>query len=221
MREAAAKDPLAAARALTASGHQLAGILPKTIDYLSEASRKVMLETISLFEALGIRYELAPRLQGEPGIARELVFAIDGTDRHGVRTRVASGGRVGDAKNGPTVPTVGMAIALPAAIEAREIAAAPTPSCYVVHVGEAAKLKAFGLLDSLWRSHIALGQALLATSIQDQMQKAVESGASYLAIVGQREALDNTAIVRNVATQIQETLPFDRVAPRLARRATA
>jgi histidyl-tRNA synthetase len=216
VRETASKDPGAAARMLQEVLHPLAEALPKTIDYLSETSRKVMLETISLFEALGIRYELAPRLQGEPGISRELLFAIDGMDRSGKRARIASGGRVGDARAGSPVPAVGMAVALPDTIDARDMGEVAMPACYVVHVGEAAKLKAFGLLDALWRSHIALGQALLATSIQEQMQKASSSGAKYLAIVGQREALDNTAIVRNVATQIQETIPFDRVAARLS-----
>jgi histidyl-tRNA synthetase len=217
IRDSATKDVSAAARSLADAGHPLAESLPKTIDYLSEASRKVMLETISLFEALNLRYELAPRLPSELELSRELVFAIEGTDRKGVRTRVASGGRIGDAKPGSLPPAVGMAVALPESVNARDLSDAPAPICYVVHVGEAAKLKAFGLLNALWHSHIALDQALLATSIQEQMQKAHSSGAKYLAIVGQREALDNTVILRNVATQIQETVPFDRVVARLAR----
>lgn len=217
IRDAAAKDVSVALRLLEAAEHPLVDTLPRTIDYLSESSRKVMLETISLFEALEVRYELAARLPCEPGISRELVFAIEGTDRAGKRVRVASGGRIGDTRGTAGAPAVGMAVALPDDLGTRGMPEGAQPSCYVVHVGEAAKLKAFALIDSLWHAHITLGQALMVTTIQDQMQKAAGSGARYLAIIGQREALDNTAIVRTVATQLQETIPFDRVSARLAR----
>lgn len=217
IRDLAAKEVNAAARALQKTHRPLAEALPKTIDYLSEGSRKVMLETISLFETLSIPYELAPRLYGELGISRELVFAIEGNDMKGVRTMIASGGRIGDARTGSLFPAVGIAVALPDPIDVRGVDVATAPICYVVHVGEAAKLKAFGLLDALWRSRITLGQALMVTTIQEQMQRAANSGAPYLAIVGQREALDNTTIIRSVATQIQEVIPFDRVAMRLSR----
>lgn len=215
LKELGAKDPQAAMRSLIESGSPLADILPKTIDYLSEPSRRVMLETIALLESLGIRYELAPRLPVEPLISRELVFAIDGTDPKGTRMRIASGGRVGDPKTGSPV-SVGIAVALPDTLTVKSHDTAPI-SCYVVHVGEAAKIKAFGLLESLWRSRIALGQALLVDTVQEQMRRAAESGARYLAIIGQREALDETVIVRTVATQLQETIPLDRVPSRLAR----
>lgn len=219
IREIAGKDPLAAARALEAAEHPLATSLPKTIDYLSEPSRKVMLETVSLLEALQIAFELAPALAGEPGISREIVFAIDGTNRKGERMRIASGGRIGDLRRADSLPAVGIAVALPDHhLDARDIEWAPSsPVCYVVHIGEAAKLKAFSLLESLWRSRVDLGQALLIDTIQEQMRRATESGAKYLAIVGQREALDGTAIVRNIVTQIQETIPASHVAKRLAR----
>jgi histidyl-tRNA synthetase len=84
-------------------------------------------------------------------------------------------------------------------------------------VGEAAKLKAFQLLGSLWNAHIALDQALLASTIEQQMQYAQKSGAKYVTIIGQREALDETAIVRNAATQLQETLPLDKMITKLSK----
>lgn len=216
--EVSAKDHVAASRLLIESEHPLAGSLPRTIDHLSESSRKIMLETISLFESLEIRYELEPRLPYAPDIQHELIFAIAGTDPKGNIVTVASGGRIREeSKRKEQADMVGMSVSLNEQIDARAARGALIPACFVVHVGEAAKLKAFTLLDSLWRAHVALGQALLADTVTEQMARAAESGAKYVAIIGQREALDETVIIKNMATEFQETISREKLIGRMSR----
>lgn len=213
------KDPDGAAAETVRMEHELAELLPRTIDCLSEPSRRIMLETIALFEKLGIAYELEPRLPYTPDVNRELVFAIEGEDKRGNTVRIAQGGRFDpDVKKGaPPQEFVGISVSVPEQIDARRAKDAPLPACFVIHVGEAAKLKAFMLLDSLWRAHISLGQALLAETIAEQMQRAQESQAQYIAIVGQREALDGTVIMKNAATELQETVPIEKLIAKLGR----
>ncbi len=197
--------------------------IPRTIDYLSESSRKIMLETIDLFEKLEITYELDPNLASTPDVNHELVFAIVGKNKKGEEVQVATGGRLEKPpkrnqkkeKNAPEF--IGMNVFVPDQVTIRKNEIAPTPACFVVHVGEAAKIKAFTLLDALWRAHISLGQALLDDTIQDQMEKVTESKAKYMAIIGQREALDNTVIVKNMTTQLQETVPLEKLVSRMGR----
>lgn len=216
IKELAATDPDAAVVELGNSDHPLKDALPRTIDYLSESSRKIMLETISLLETLEITYDLEPRLAFTPEVNRELVFAIEGADKKGERHIIASGGKYQeDKKDGTSI--VGIAVSVPETLEARDLAEPPAPACFVVHIGEAAKLKSFNLLDTLWRAHVDLDQAILTASIQDQMQLAKDSKVKYIAIVGQREALDGTAILKNASTQLQETLPVDKLVSRLSR----
>jgi histidyl-tRNA synthetase len=214
-------DPDQAIHIISESDHALATSLPRTIDYLSEPSRKVMLETIALLEKLAIPYELSPRLAYIPETHKEVVFAIEGSNKKGERVIVASGGRFeeqsGTRDKKETESVMGIAIAVPETLDARSMRVDETPTCFVVHVGEAAKLKAFQLLGSLWNAHIALDQALLASTIEQQMQYAQKSGAKYVTIIGQREALDETAIVRNAATQLQETLPLDKMITKLSK----
>jgi len=212
------KDPDGAVRALIDAEHPLTASLPRTIDYLSESSRKIMLETIALFESLGIEYALDPRLTSTPAVQHELVFAVEGIDRKGNAVRVATGGRIREEiKKKDKTDIVGMSIAFNEQLDIRGDKSGAPPACFVVHIGEAAKLRAFTLLDSLWRAHIALGQALLADTIQVQMERASGSGAKYIAIVGQREALDNTVILKNTATQLQETIPIEKLIGRISR----
>jgi histidyl-tRNA synthetase len=215
-------NPDEAVHTISESASPLKESLPRTIDFLSEPSRKVMLETISLLESLNIPYELNPRLSYIPGVNRELVFGIEGSDKKGNRHLIASGGRFetekktkDNKKHEPNI--IGIAVNIPEPIDARDMSTRELPTCFVVHVGEAAKLKAFTLLDSLWRAQIALSQAILMESIQNQMELAQQSGAKYITIVGQREALDGTAILKNVSTQFQETMTTDKLVSRLAK----
>ena len=84
-------------------------------------------------------------------------------------------------------------------------------------MGDAAKLKAFTVMEALWRANVSVQEALMADSLRDQMERGKMLNAKYIAIIGQREALDNTVIVRNVATGIQGPIPLDKLAPMLAR----
>ncbi len=212
LKSKSASDPDSVYRELLLRKDPLMDKAPRTIDYLSENSRKVMMETLSFFESVGIGYAIDARLSTDPSVAGDLVFAIDATDKTGARIRIATGGRfeTDSKKNGP-VEKVATAITLALTKQVRLDAVEQAPNCFVVHVGEAAKLKAFILLESLWKSHVSVTQSLMADNFREQIEKGKLSGAKYLAIMGQREALDSTIIVRNIATQMQSTLPLEKL----------
>ncbi len=209
-KESATKDPDAAYRALLASDDSLRERLPRPIDYLSENSRKVMMDTLALFESVGIAYTLAPHLPSAPGIESELLFAVTGMQK-GVRSVVAEGGRFDEFANKKIGATaaVGIAVTVPQEVELDE--EFEQAQCYVVHVGEAAKLKAFTLLEALWRARVSVRQALLAETLREQMERAKMLGVPYIAIIGQREALDNTVIVRSSTSQMQASVTVDKL----------
>ncbi len=172
-----------------------------------------MLETLSLFESVGISYTIEPRMDGNSGLRTELVFVIEATGKTGEKIRVAEGGRYDEATRkhygvNAESPTA-VSISLPRSVDLDTPDRAP--SCFVVHVGDAAKLRAFTLLEALWRAHISVTQVLMADNFRDQIEHGKSSGAKHLAIIGQREALDNTIIIRNTATQMQVTVPMDKL----------
>lgn len=216
-------DPDAAYRELLTRKDPLMEKAPRTIDYLSENSRKAMLETLSFFEAVGIGYTIDARLHTEAGVTGDLVFAIDAADKSGERIRIATGGRFENETKKAGLPegrtATALTLSLSKALRLDEMQQAP--NCFVVHVGDAAKLKAFTLLESLWKAHVAVTQTLMSDNFRDQIEKGRLSGAKYLAIIGQREALDSTIIVRNVATQMQTTLPLDKLESYVLRGARA
>ncbi len=198
-------------------GGDLAERLPKPIDFLSENSRKTMVEALHLFEEVGIQYELVPHLPSENGVHAELLFAISGVNAKSERVIVATGGRMDELmkKHSPTGHSVGIALTVPETLEFEPHEG--QLSCFVVHVGEAAKLKAFQLTESLWRANVALEEALLSETLREQMDDAKARRARYIAIIGQREALDNTVIVRNRESGMQQVLAQDKLAAHVSR----
>lgn len=208
----AAHDPDGVYRELLLRKDPFIERAPRAIDYLSENSRKLMLETLSFFESVGIAYTIDARLHGEVGVNGELVFAIEASEKDGTRVRLATGGRFdNDVKKNWGIAAesaTAISISVPKSIRADELEEAP--ACFVVHVGDAAKLKAFTLLEALWRAHISVSQAFLSDNFREQIEKGRISGTKYLGIIGQREALDKSVLVRNMATQMQVTLPLDK-----------
>ena len=55
-------------------------------------------------------------------------------------------------------------------------------------------------------------------TLKEQMEKAKSDNAQYIAIVGQREALDNTVILRNANTQMQFPLALDKLAAAVSKK---
>ncbi|OGG43471.1 hypothetical protein A2841_02500 [Candidatus Kaiserbacteria bacterium RIFCSPHIGHO2_01_FULL_48_10] len=218
-REATLRDPEQGYHEMIENNDPLLERAPKTIDYLSENSRKTMLDSLALFEAVGIPYALEPRLLGLPHTHTELLFAIEGTNRHGARSRVAAGGRFDDymKREARGDMAVSMSIEVEDDVEPRTSADA-IPSCYVVHVGDAAKLCAFTALETLWKANLLVGETLLSETLRDQIDRAKASKTKYIAIIGQREALDRTVIVRNTSNQLQIVMPLEKLATHVARR---
>ncbi len=214
-----ARDPEGAYRTILMTEPTLVERLPRPIDHLSESSRKIMTETLALFEAVGINYTLEAHLPSTAGTHGELLFAIHGTSAKGVRTLVASGGRLDEyyKKNEKSAVghAVGISLTVPGTIETEPPDV--QVQCFVVHVGEAARLRAFSLLEALWRAHVALSQALLAEGLREQIDKSKSSKAQYVAIIGQRETLDGTVIVRNASTQSQTSVPVEKLVAAVTR----
>lgn len=218
MHKRAQQDPEALYRDLLRDGGEMAEKLPRPIDYLSENSRKTMVDTLQLFESVGIEYELRPHLPAARGVHAELLFAISAVDTKGGRIIAATGGRLDELmkKSGAVSGhSVGLSVTVPEVVDVEPVS--EKIACFVVHVGDAAKLKSFAMLDALSRADIAVREALLAESLRDQMDEAKRVGSKYIAIVGQREALDGTVLVRNVDTGVQQSIPREKLVTLLTR----
>ena len=92
------------------------------------------------------------------------------------------------------------------------------PKVFLVQLGDLAKKKSFRIMEDLRRAGIAMSESLGRDSIRSQLKIADRLGAEFAIIIGQKEALDDTAIVREMSSGIQETIPRERLIETLKRK---
>lgn len=140
--------------------------------------------------------------------------------------RLAEGGRVSAAAGliaGKEVHAVAGTL-FPAAVERymeRHGSVSPAPleeGVFLAQLGDLAKRKSLTLLESLRSGGIGVKESLGRDSIKAQLKIAERLGSRYALIVGQKEALDNTVIVREVESGIQETVPQEKLIDFLKRK---
>jgi histidyl-tRNA synthetase len=211
--ECAKKDVFSAAE-LMASRDEYDG-LPSATDHLSEASRKHFESVLEYLEATETSYELAPHLLSRGGVWSETCFEVAAGD-----TVRAWGSRYLDLarhfwKGAPS--SVGAVIRI--TTEAKSVIPAlkekKGPRFVFVHIGDEAKRESIKMADTLRRAHIPLTQALGVESLTEQMRFADELNPRYLIIMGRKEALERSVILRERSSHTESLIPFDGLVDQL------
>jgi histidyl-tRNA synthetase len=133
---------------------------------------------------------------------------------------IAGGGRydylgkmLGSKKD---IPAIGMAIGVDRVVESSWYAKLSPrimkkPKIYFIQLGFDAKLKSLNILEILRKAKVPIVQSLSKDSLGSQLAIAEQLGTPYTLIFGQKEALENSVIVRDMATRSQETVSLDNL----------
>jgi histidyl-tRNA synthetase len=208
-RQHAAKDPLALYACLQNECRTVALDGPHAINYLSERSRAHFKSLLEQLEGLGVSYELDDFLASPQREARTL-FVIDLPGQDGT-VLAAQGGRyeeavVSGAKKDAPKARASIFFRKRSAEKEYSAPAPAKPRLYFVQLGDRARMRGLLVLDQLRHAHINVGQSFDAKALSPQLARAREMGVSYLLIMGEREALDGTVIVRHASDSAQTTV---------------
>ena len=80
---------------------------------------------------------------------------------------------------------------------------------WLVQLGDLARRKVLKVFDKLIDTDITVGESLGRGSIKSQLRMANKVKAKLALIIGQKEAIDNTVIVRDMKSGMQETVMMD------------
>lgn len=86
-----------------------------------------------------------------------------------------------------------------------------TKRVFVVHAGENAKKKALGLIKVLHGAGIPISEALSKESLKAQLKAADKDKSMLALILGQKEIYENSVILRDLRTGLQESVSLDRI----------
>jgi histidyl-tRNA synthetase len=212
LRQEVKKDLYAVFRADKEEWAPFAAEAPKSIDFLSEQSRIHFKEVLEFLETLSLPYNINHSLIGDPVIGSETIFAIKETDGDkdsslalGFRfNRLAK--KMGYKKDLPAT-TLNISVKLKKKMKRIKIRN-EKPKFYLIQFGAEAKLKSFLLLEELRKAGTSVCHAIAKDKLGSQMGAAESSEAAYILLLGQKEALENSVVIRNTQTRAQEIVPI-------------
>lgn len=185
---------------------------PRAMNFLSERSRAHFREVLEHIERLGLPYELDDLLVGDE---REqcTMFALDLTEADttivgGVGGRFDDYIRKQSGKKESAAVHASIFFQKAGAERSSFVVSAPVrvPKVYFVQLGDRAKLQGLAVVDMLRAAAVPVSQSFDAKSLAPQLASAKELGVSTVLIMGQREALDGTLIIRSTQNSSQQII---------------
>jgi histidyl-tRNA synthetase len=205
---------------LTSEDERLAELrsrAPKPMGYLSDASILHFKEVLEYLETMEISYRINEYLIGESSFCSQTIFRIFGThdsikEKENSETLLAYGSRhnyiskkIGFKKDVSLMST-SIFFKKPEVVKKIIIKESRAPKFYFVQLGFRARLKSLVLIDSLRKAKIPVGHSLMKDKFLNQISATETKKPSYLIIMGQKEAIDDTVVIRNVETRAQDTV---------------
>lgn len=223
LRPRAATDPLGTLIQLIDRGHPITPRSPQSVEYLTEEERKRFWELLEYLEILRLPYELNSHILGSHDCWAHTLFEIAFSDPEtGARIPFAHGGRYDPLMSWVSgSPRSAVRVVIECETRGRvqaEYRARALPAIYFAHLGPEARRKTFHVLELLRESDIAVHQSLLHERFGEQMTAAREHGTPFILVMGHKEAMENSVMVREVATNVQETVPIEDLVGYLKRR---
>ena len=184
---------------------------PSILDYLGPDSKRHFDQVLTQLNALGIAFELNPRLVRGLDYYTHTAFEIQSSDL-GAQATVCGGGRYDglvEELGGPPTPAVGWAIdleRLTLLLQTLHQSEAVGPDIYLVSRGEQAESNALQLAQKLRHQGLAVELDLSRAAFGKQFKRADRSGAAACLILGEDEAAQGTVQLKWLASGEQTSL---------------
>ncbi len=194
---------------------------PQPVGSLSDISRAHFKEVLESMEAFEVAYKINPSILSNKLYASYTIFEIrqisEKKDEDG--EILAYGYRynhlakkLGGKRE---IPSIGVTIVVKKSPETSKkiaIKSIKKPKYYLVQLGSTAKLKALNVVEMLRKNKIPVQHSITKDKITGQLNGAEYMKASHVLIMGQKEAIENSMVVRNVLTREQETVSLANLA---------
>lgn len=223
-RELMKEHPYLALMELIAKGHELAIKSPNPLEFLSDQSRKHFREIIEYLDMSEAPYEIDPKMIGHFELYSDALFSIDELTPSDENSTVITtrGGRFDEyvfRKTKSRIPAAGTVITLKNTKPAIRIPKPKSPAMtvYVVQLGFGPKMRSLMIIDELRRAGIQVEHDLASDSLSTQLREAEDHGARYTIIIGQKEYVEQTVILRDMRERNQEQISLEQLVRKLRR----
>ncbi len=192
---------------------------PQSVDHLCEECHNHFRTLLEYLDELDLPYTINPKLVRGLDYYTKTVFELWSGEEEGRKSALGGGGRYdGLVKllGGEDTPAVGFGLGIERLIiEMKRVQAKPyqypQPKVFLAQLGDLAKKKSLRLFLEIEKNGILTAESFGRGSLKSQLRQAAKLRVEIALILGQKEAIDKTVIVKNMKTGVQETVDIGRV----------
>lgn len=191
---------------------------PKSVAFLSELAKNHFTEVLEYLEALDIPYRINNSLLDVHQLVTHTIFEIKNLKAENGDDNVLAFGfrynavarKIGMKKE---IPAIGITITVKkTASKKSSTGKVKKPKVFFAQIGTEAKLKSLKIIEMLRLARIEICQTLSKDKMSSQIAVAENLKVPYLIIMGQKEAMENAVIVRNMLNRSQAVVPIPKLA---------
>ena len=198
---------------------------PQIIDHLCTECKDHFVLVLEYLDELEVKYNLNSRIVRGLDYYTKTAWELVETGKDGQQDALGGGGRYDDLVSelgGRPTPAVGFACGVERAISrmrANDIAVTPpeTVEVFIAQLGSEARKKCLRLYERLLNNGHQVAEAFSKDSLKDQLEIANKLSVKYTLVIGQKEMVDDTVLIRDMESGNQEVVAFNKIDQYLAK----
>ncbi|MFA5021708.1 MAG: histidine--tRNA ligase [Patescibacteria group bacterium] len=192
---------------------------PQIIDWLDEDCKNHFMKLVNYLDELNVSYKLNPYLVRGLDYYTRTVFEVWPKEvKEGAQSALCGGGRYDglvELLGGRPTPAVGVAVGIERIISQLrqkevKIPNDDQPEVFLAQIGDQAKIKALILFEQLRKENIKVAESFSKDSLKSQLEISNKLKVKYALILGQKEVMDGTILIRDMESGVQEIIDFNK-----------
>lgn len=194
---------------------------PQIVDRLDEDSKNHFMKVLEFLDEVDVPYVLNPHLVRGLDYYTRTVFELWEAGDEGERAQNALGGGgrydgLVELLGGRPTPACGFALGIERVarvLAEKGIAPSlrPKPRIFFAQLGDAARRVGLKLFEQFREAAIPVAEAFGKNALKAQLEAANKMAVSYTLILGQKEVLDGTIIIRDMESGAQEIVDAGKI----------
>ena len=200
---------------------------PQILDHLCEDCHAHLKELLEFLEELELPYQLNPYLVRGIDYYTKTVFEIsEGTEEGKQIGSLIGGGRYDTlvkVLGGRDTPACGGAAGIERIINIMKLRKTSSeshyrPQIFLAQLGQLARRKSLKVFEDFRKANINAMESFGRDSLKAQLIQSDKIEAKYTLILGQKEALEGTIIIRDMQTGRQEIIKLEKIVAEMKKR---
>jgi len=188
---------------------------PIALSCLSDESRTHFKEVLEYLETMQVPYNIDNCLISDRKYCSQTIFEIAQKNKNGGKEVLATGFRfdgfaqkIGIKKE---IPGATIKIFIDKNSKSKQISKIKKPKAFFIQISDDAKLKSLDVIETLRQDKVLVYHLLGRDKFGSQFSLVEKLKVPYVIIMGKKESLDNTVMVRDNMTRSQQTIPIEEL----------